>query len=67
MRLFIAISLPKNITRELARAGRTLQQNSGGGRFVPEANFHVTLHFIGETAKLADAVEAMEERSLRHI
>ena len=34
---------------------------SCGGRFVPQENFHITLHFIGESDDLAGAVAAMRE------
>ncbi|MDO4568047.1 MAG: RNA 2',3'-cyclic phosphodiesterase [Clostridia bacterium] len=61
MRLFIAIALPERMRRELARVKIDLQRRSESGRFVPPGNFHVTLHFIGESERLADAVSAMRE------
>ncbi len=61
MRLFIAIELPKNVRSELSSIQREVKQLCSGGRFVPEDNFHVTLHFIGESDRLADAVTAMQE------
>ncbi len=60
MRLFIAISLPTDVRRAVAAAQAGLIQSGAEGRFVPRENFHITLHFIGESDKLADAVEAIQ-------
>ncbi|NCB30575.1 MAG: RNA 2',3'-cyclic phosphodiesterase [Clostridia bacterium] len=61
MRLFIAIELPKSFCKELAGLQRTVREESRGGRFVPADNFHITLHFIGESNDLLGPVEAMEQ------
>ena len=61
MRLFIAIELPKSFRAEVARLQSLLQAQSLSGRFVPLENFHITLHFIGESTDLAGAAQAMEE------
>lgn len=61
MRLFIAIELPRSFKQELARVQKEVKQVSCGGRFVPQENFHITLHFIGESNDLAGAVDAMHE------
>ncbi len=61
MRLFIAIELPRSFRQELARVQKEVKQLSCGGRFVPQENFHITLHFIGESDDLAGAVAAMRE------
>lgn len=61
MRLFIAIELPKTMKKELSAALRELKARSSGGRFVPEENMHITLHFIGESNDLVGAVKAMKE------
>ena len=66
MRLFIAIELPKSFRAEVARLQSLLQAQSLSGRFVPLENFHITLHFIGESTDLAGAAQAME-LSLIHI
>ena len=49
MRLFIAIELPASFKNEVARIQKEVKQLSSGGRFVPKENFHITLHFIGES------------------
>lgn len=61
MRLFIAIELPRSFKAELQRLQKELKKYCTGGRFVPEDNFHITLHFIGESRDLAGAVDAMHE------
>lgn len=60
MRLFIAIELPKAMRSELSAALRELRSRSSGGRFVPEENLHITLHFIGESNDLVGAVNAVK-------
>ena len=60
MRLFIAIELPKAMRSELSAALRELRSRSSGGRFVPEENMHITLHFIGESNDLVGAVNAIK-------
>ena len=61
MRLFIAVELPKSFKAEIARIQKEVKQVSCGGRFVPQENFHITLHFIGESDDLVGAVQAMQE------
>ena len=61
MRLFIAIDLPRSFKAEVTRIQKELKQLSCGGRFVPANNFHITLHFIGESRDLQGAVAAMHE------
>lgn len=61
MRLFIAIDLPRSFKAELMRIQKEVKGISCGGRFVPQDNFHITLHFIGESDDIAGAAEAMHE------
>ncbi len=61
MRLFIAIELPASFKGEVARIQKEVKQLSTGGRFVPTENFHVTLHFIGDSQDLVGATDAMAE------
>lgn len=58
MRLFIAIDLPVQMKRTLLGLQNALKA-SAKGRMVPLENFHITLHFIGESDALSDAVSAM--------
>ena len=61
MRLFIAIPLPPDITRALSSARAALEEHGASGRFVPRENYHITLHFLGETSALHDIADAMRE------
>lgn len=65
MRLFIALPLPPDTRRavvaiqdKLRSCGMDGQQ---GGRYVPHDNFHITLHFIGESDALMDAAATCDE------
>ena len=59
-RLFVAAELPAAARAELARVGAALAERMGG-RAVPAANLHVTLHFIGRAPPEAgrEIVEAV--------
>lgn len=61
MRLFIGIELPKKMRSELSGALKELKIRSSGGRYVPEDNMHITLHFIGESNDLNGAAESMRQ------
>ena len=61
MRLFIAIPLPPDITRALASARVALEAHGATGHFVPRENYHITLHFLGETDALKDITDALRE------
>ena len=61
MRLFIAIPLPPDITRALSSARVALEEHGATGRFVPRENYHITLHFLGETDALMDITDAIKD------
>ncbi|MDL2258442.1 RNA 2',3'-cyclic phosphodiesterase [Eubacteriales bacterium OttesenSCG-928-K08] len=61
MRLFIAIPIPPDVRRALVDAQAQLRQIASGGRYVPQNNFHATLHFIGESSSIVEASSAMEQ------
>ena len=61
MRLFIAIPLPREARREALMAQKRLLEHVEGARPVPPENFHITLHFIGESGDLAGAAAACRE------
>lgn len=59
MRLFIAIDLPENVRERLARVQRKLQLEAREVRWLPPAQMHLTLLFLGETEEgMADAIGA---------
>lgn len=60
MRLFIALPLPPDVRRTLTRAQSLLRSATQEGRDVPEDNFHITLHFIGESDDIAGAAAACD-------
>ncbi len=49
LRLFVAVDLPDRLREELEGYGRALP--APGVRWLPAANLHVTVRFIGETAE----------------
>ena len=49
IRLFLAVELPDPVLRELERITSMLQASLGVGRWVPPANRHVTVKFLGWT------------------
>ena len=61
MRLFIAIPLPPDIIRAVSSARIALEAHGASGRMVPRENYHITLHFLGETDALKDITDAMHE------
>ncbi|MDR1620449.1 MAG: RNA 2',3'-cyclic phosphodiesterase [Clostridiales bacterium] len=61
MRLFIALPLPPDVRRALAQIQLRLKQLAPHGRFVAMENFHITLHFIGESRALLEAARACDE------
>lgn len=61
MRLFIAIPLPPDVMRAAASARVALENYGAKGRLVPRENYHITLHFLGETDRLAEAADAIRE------
>ncbi|MEA4870426.1 MAG: RNA 2',3'-cyclic phosphodiesterase [Christensenella sp.] len=61
MRLFIAIPLPPDILRAVSAARAALEAHGASGKLVPQENYHITLHFLGETDALKDITDAMRE------
>lgn len=57
-RLFVALSLPENITRRLV----ALQGGVPGANWIKEENMHITLRFIGEVdGGMAEDIDAALE------
>lgn len=61
MRLFIALALPRSLRRSLERL-QNMQHGIHGVRWVPPANMHLTLRFLGDTqeSRLEDLHVALE-------
>lgn len=49
MRTFIAIELEEEIKEYVAQVQEEVKNQSKKGNFTPKENFHMTLHFVGET------------------
>lgn len=59
MRLFVAATLPPHICQSLIAAQNALRQQ-GTGCFTRPENLHLTLAFIGESQRLAEAKTALK-------
>jgi len=59
MRLFLAIDLPDDVKTELWYLAQRLEHQAQHARVVPLENYHLTLLFIGETALVTEAHEAL--------
>lgn len=60
MRLFIAIPLEEKVRLRLLEVQQTLRARAGEVSWVAPDNFHLTLHFLGETAP--DGVPDIQSR-----
>lgn len=60
MRLFISINFTEEIKNSLCSVIDRLRENSVWGNFTRRDNLHLTLVFIGETAKLSEVKQAMD-------
>lgn len=60
MRLFIAIQFNKEMKDALLKTMHEMKKAGVGGNYVSGDNLHLTLVFIGESAKVAEIKEAIE-------
>jgi RNA 2',3'-cyclic 3'-phosphodiesterase len=61
MRLFTAILFNEEIGKSLNESALKLKSYSKSGTFTARENFHLTVNFIGETKRLEEVKQAMEE------
>ena len=61
MRLFTAITFHEDIKDELYQTVERLKNIARGGSFTVKDNLHLTLNFIGETKRLEEVKQAMEQ------
>ena len=60
MRLFVAIELPQELKDALASVIASLKAQGARANFTRRENMHLTLAFIGETHRLAEAKAALD-------
>ena len=60
MRLFVAIELPQELKDALASVIASLKAQGARANFTRSGNMHLTLAFIGETPRVADAKAALD-------
>ena len=60
MRLFVAVELPREMKDALSSAIAALKAQGVSANFTRRENMHLTLAFIGETPRLADAKAALD-------
>ena len=61
MRLFIAITLTKKMKDALGRVIFDMKRSGARGNYTIPDNLHITLAFIGETNRVQDIEEALDE------
>lgn len=61
MRLFTAILFHEQIVNSLYESTLSLKNLSKGGTFTEKENFHLTVNFIGETKRLEEVKQAMDQ------
>lgn len=65
MRLFVAIQLSDEIRKSLTASMHDLKKAGVKGSYVPAANLHLTLAFIGETDEPGAVSEALKNVSFK--
>lgn len=61
MRLFIAVEFPDAMKKDLLAILHDLKQAGVKGSYMPAANLHLTLAFIGETRQAEDIKKVMDQ------
>lgn len=61
MRAFIAILLEASFAEQVAQWQKDLKQTGICGRFTAHENLHLTLSFLGQTDRLSDLQQAMQQ------
>jgi 2'-5' RNA ligase len=63
LRLFIAVDLPEPVRATLAKLQTRLKPIYNSGTFGKPENFHITLHFLGDTAvsRLPILIDALQQ------
>lgn len=60
MRVFLAIDIPDKIKKEIERQIEPLKKEYPQFTWIPQENFHITVHFIGEVKDEKKLVERLK-------
>ena len=66
MRLFVGIDIDREIRENIERFVSQLKQKAPNAKFVSPQSYHVTLKFLGETAKVAEIRAALKQIEIPH-
>lgn len=61
MHLFLAIELPDTVKRQLYDQILSLQREYRQLNWVPQENYHITIHFFGEVENSKELIKKLEE------
>ncbi len=61
MRLFLAVDLPTKIKKDLDKQLEDIKKEYAHLNWVPQENYHLTLHFFGETNDIGNIKNKVEE------
>jgi len=62
MRLFLAIDLPNKTKKDLKNQLQEIQSEYPQFNWIPEENFHITIHFFGEVPRTQRLIERLKEQ-----
>ncbi len=61
MRLFLAIEIPDEIKKQITKELAMLKNQYRDFKWIPEDNFHITVHFFGETDRCEEIKKRLSE------
>jgi len=61
MQLFLAIEIPKHIGKQITKELTQIKNEYRDFQWVPEENYHITIHFFGETDRLEQIKKRLSE------
>lgn len=61
MRLFLAIELPIKIKSKLSKQLKEIKKDYPQFNWIPEENYHLTLHFFGDVVSLPKLIDRLKE------
>ena len=61
MRLFLAIEIPDTVKRQISKEIIDFKNQYRDFKWIPEDNFHITVHFFGETNRVEEIKKRLSE------